>query len=185
MKRYLKRSLTIGFFLVFSGIFLTAGCSQPGKTLDTSIKGPQMVVNPDTIRLGVARLTKAKIAFSGAGFQPGDSVFIKLLNVPVDGKKTDLSIASADIEKNGTFTAPVGTLAKVSDFLRASIGSNEKMENIIVITGPPMPPGTYTARAISMLSDKKAECTLTVKGPSLLDRLEDWIGTLLGKIVKK
>jgi hypothetical protein len=36
-----------------------------------------------------------------------------------------------------------------------------------------------------MLSDKKAEYILEVKGPSLIDRLKDWIGTLLGKIVKK
>jgi hypothetical protein len=126
-----------------------------------------------------------KIVFSGSGFEPGDSVFIKLLNVPVNGKKVDLSIAAADIEKNGTFNAKVGILTKVSDFLRAKIGSNEKMETIIIITRPPMPAGKYTARAISMLSDKKAECILEVKGPSLIDRLKDWLGTLLGKIVKK
>jgi hypothetical protein len=59
------------------------------------------------------------------------------------------------------------------------------MENIIVVTEPPMPEGVYTARAISMLSDKTAECILNVEGPSLIDSLKDWIGTLLGKIVKK
>ena len=48
-----------------------------------------------------------------------------------------------------------------------------------------MPLGTYTARAISMLSDREAECTLKVKGPSLIDRIKDWIGVKLGKIVKK
>jgi hypothetical protein len=48
-----------------------------------------------------------------------------------------------------------------------------------------MPAGAYTARAVSMLSDKKAECTLNVKGPSTIDKLKDWIGKLLGKIVKK
>jgi len=71
-----------------------------------------------------------KIVFSGSGFQPGDSVFIKLLNVPVNGKKVDLSVAAADVEKNGTFTAEIGILTKISDFLRAKLGSNEKMENI-------------------------------------------------------
>jgi hypothetical protein len=79
----------------------------------------------------------------------------------------------------------VGTLTKVSDFLRAEIGSNEKMENIIIITRPPIPVGIYRTRTISMLSDREAECTLKVEGPSLIDRIKDWIGVKLGKIVKK
>ncbi len=184
MKKDLIRFLTISSLLVFSGILFT-GCSESGKTLNKGVKGPQIVVNPETVRLGVAKMKGTKFVFSGSGFEPGDSVFIKLLNVPVDGKKVDLSIASADVEKDGTFNAKVGILTKVSDFLRAKIGSNEKMENIIIITKAPMPAGIYTARAISMLSDKKAECTLKVKGPSLIDRIKDWLGTLLGKIVKK
>ena len=59
------------------------------------------------------------------------------------------------------------------------------METIIIITNPPMPAGVYTARAVSMLSDKKAECSLKVKGPSVIDRVKDWLGIKLGKIVKK
>ena len=185
MKKGLKHLAVISFLLVACGIFVTSGCSQPVKTLDPGVTGPQLIVNPETVRLGVAKMKDTKIVFSGSGFEPGDSVFIKLLNVAVEGKKVDLSIASADVEKDGTFNAKVGILAKVSDFLRAKIGSNEKMENIIIITQPPMPAGTYTARAISMLSDKKAECILEVKEPSLIDKLKDWLGTLLGKIVKK
>jgi len=184
-KRSLTRFLTVGSVLVISAIFLISGCSEPVKTLDKGVKGPQMIVNPGTVRLGVATLRATKFVFSGSGFEPGDSVFINLLGVPVDGKKIHIPIASADIEEDGTFNAKVETLTKVSEFLRAKIGSNEKMENIIIITRPPMPVGTYTARAISMLSDIGAECTLTVKGPSLIDRIKDWIGALLGKIVKK
>jgi len=185
MEHNFKKALTIISLLIFFNIVLISGCSEAIKTLDQGIKGPQIIVNPGTVRLGVAKLTKLKIVFSGSGFEPGDSVFIKLLNVPVNGKKADLSIAAADVEKDGTFNAKVGTLTRVSDFLRAKLGSNEKMENIIIVTNPPMPAGAYTARAVSMLSDKKAECILNVKGPSMIDRLKDWIGTLLGKIVKK
>jgi hypothetical protein len=184
-KRDFKGFFTISSFLVFSGIFLISGCSEPAKTLDEAVKGPQVIVNPGTVRLGVATLRATRFVFSGAGFDSGDSVFINLLHVPANGKKVDLPIASADVQEDGTFDAKVGTLAKVTEFLRAKIGSNEKMENIIIITGPPMPVGTYTARAISMVSDKKAECTLKVRGPSLIDRGKDWIGVKLGKIVKK
>jgi hypothetical protein len=184
-KREVKKFLTISSIVVFSGIFLMSGCSEAVKSLDKGVKNPQIIVNPESVRLGVAKLTGTKIVFSGSGFEPGDSVFIKILNVPVNGKRVDLAIASGDVGKDGTFNAAVETLSKVTDFLRAKIGSNEKMENIIIVSRPPMPAGTYTARAISMLSDKKAECTLIVKGPSLIDRLKDWIGTKLGKIVKK
>ena len=185
MKNVFRKLLSLTSLLVFTSIFLVSGCSEPAKTLNKEVKGPQIIVNPGTVRLGVAKIKDTKIVFSGSGFEPGDSVFIKLLNVAVEGKKVDLSIASADVEKDGTFNANVGILTKVSDFLRAKIGSNEKMETIIIITRPPMPAGKYTAWAISMLSDKKAECILEVKGPSLIDRLKDWLGTLLGKIVKK
>ncbi|HDH87960.1 MAG: hypothetical protein JRF08_08115 [Deltaproteobacteria bacterium] len=185
MEQNFKKVLTIMSLLILCSVFLTSGCSKAVKTLDQGIKGPQIIVNPGTVRLGVARMKGTKIVFSGSGFEPGDSVFIKLLNVPVNGKKVDLSVAAADVDKNGRFNAKVGILTKISDFLRAKLGSNEKMENIIIVTKPPMPAGAYTAQAVSMLSDKKAECTLNVKGPSLIDRLKDWVGTLLGKIVKK
>ena len=185
MKKHLKHLAVISFLLVACGVFVTAGCSPPVKTLDPGVKGPQLIVNPDTVRLGVAKMKDTKLVFSGSGFEPGDSVFIRLLNVPVDEKKVDLSIASADIRKDGTFDAPVGMLTKVSDFLKAEIGSNEKMENIIIITQPPMPAGTYTAQAVSMLSDKKADCILNVKGPSWIDSLKDWLGVKMGKIVRK
>jgi hypothetical protein len=185
MKKSLKYLVAISFLLVTSGVFVASGCSQQVKTLDPGITGPQLIVNPETVRLGVAKIKDTKLFFSGSGFEPGDSVFVKLLKVPVNGKKVDLSIASADIRKDGTFDATVGLLTKVSDFLRAKIGSNEKMENIIIITRPPMPAGVYTARAISMLSDKTADCTLNVKGPSLFNRLKDWLGVKLGKIVRE
>ena len=185
MEHNFKKVLTIISLLTLSSIFLISGCSETIKTLDQGIKGSQIIVNPGTIRLGVAKMKGTKIVFSGSGFQPGDSVFIKLLNVPVNGKKVDLSVAAADVDKNGTFNAKVGILTKISDFLRAKLGSNEKMENIIIVSNPPMPAGAYTARAVSMLSDKKAECTLNVKCPSIIDRLKDWLGVKLGKIVKK
>ncbi|MFO8166058.1 MAG: hypothetical protein R6T98_16175 [Desulfatiglandales bacterium] len=185
MKNNFKNVLPIISLLIFSAVFLISGCSETVKVLDQGIKGPQLIVNPDTVRLGVAHMKDTKIVFSGSGFEPGDSVFIRLLDVSANGEKADLSIASADVEKNGTFNTEVEILTKISDFLRASLGSNEKNETIIIVTNPPMPAGEYTAQAVSMLSDKKAECTLHVKDPSLMDRLKDWIGTLLGKIVKK
>jgi len=185
MKRDFKRIVTVVSLFALSGAFLISGCAGSAKTLDKSVKGPQIIVNPQTVRTGIAKIMDTDIVFSGAGFRPDDSVFIELLGVPVNGEKRNIAVAEATIEKDGTFDAAVGKLTKISDFLRASLGTNEKGENAPVITGPPMPPGTYTARATSMLADRMAECPLEVKGPSLFDRIKDWLGVKTGKIIKK
>ncbi len=169
----------------FVVIFMFLGSASSPKEFDPKITGAQMIVEPDTIRLGVAKLKDTKILFRGKGFQPEDSVFVKLLDVEKNGKKMDVPVAEGNVDKNGDFAAEVGLLVKVSELLRAQLGSNEEMETIVIITQPPIPEGTYTAKAVSMESDIEAECKLVVKGPSLLDRLKDWIGGLLGKIVKK
>ena len=166
-------------------IFMFIGCASSPKDFDPNTTGPQMIVEPDTIRLGVARMKGAKIVFKGKGFQPEDSVFVKLLNVDKNGEKVDVPIAEGNVDKFGYFTAEVGTLVKFTELLRAKLGSNQKMETIVIITRPPIPVGTYTAKAVSMESEKQAQCELIIKGPSLLDRLKDWIGGLLGKIQKK
>ncbi|MGD8984980.1 MAG: hypothetical protein PVI53_13205 [Desulfobacteraceae bacterium] len=185
-KKWFSRDLLVKAGLISSVFFfMFIGCASSPKEFDPNITGPQMIVEPDTIRLGVARMKDTKIVFKGKGFQPEDSVFVKLLAVDKNGKKVDVPIADGNVDKNGYFTAQVGTLVKIAELLRAKLGSNEKMETIVIITQPPIPEGTYTAKAISMESEREAQCELILKGPSLLDRLKDWIGGLLGKIQKK
>ena len=166
-------------------IFMLIGCASSPNEFDSSITGPQIIVEPDTIRLGIAKLTDTQILFKGKGFQPEDSVFIKLLGVKKKDQVINVPIADADVNEKGYFTAKVGLIVKVSELLRAEIGSDDEMETIIIVTQPPISEGVYTARAVSMEFDKEAECKLVIKGPSLLDRLKDWIGGLLGKIEKK
>jgi len=89
------------------------------------------------------------------------------------------------VGKEGTFVAKVGILVKVSELLMTKLGSNKKMETVIIVPQPPIPEGVYTARAVSMESDKTAECKLGVKGPSMMDSIMDGLGGLLGKIVRK
>lgn len=178
----IKGFLTINAFFVLVGVFVISGCAAPVKTLDKGVKGPQVIVNPEEIRLGIATLNDTRIVFNGSGFEPGDSILIELLNVPFDRKKVNIPVATAHIDKDGTFEAEVGAVTKFSEFIRAKI---DPIENILIVSRPPMPEGTYTALATSLISDKRAECTLNVKGPSLLDSLKDWIGVILGKVVKR
>ena len=186
----MKKRISFEVFLKSGLISITmllvlSHCATSSKEFDPKITGPQMIVEPETIRLGVAKVMDTQIVFRGKGFQPEDSVFVELLGVKKRGQAVDIPIADGDVDKNGHFSAKVGTLSRVSDLLRAELGENEKGENIIIVTQPPIPKGVYTARAVSMDSDIKAECELVVKGPSLLDRVKDWIGGLLGKIQKR
>jgi hypothetical protein len=163
-------------------LFILSGCSSPPKKLDPSKSGPQVIVNPETIRLGIAKLAKkTNIIFEGAGFKPGDSMFITLSGP----NNTKVIVAEAPIQPDGTFKATVGALTKVMEILRGDITFNEKFDNVILISQPPIPNGVYTAKVTSMLSPLTAETKLTVKGPTVLDSLTDWLGKLTGKIQYK
>ncbi|MFH1239145.1 MAG: hypothetical protein V1653_03430, partial [bacterium] len=76
--QHLKRFRLLGFIAAVFFIF-TLGCTAPPKVLDRSFSGPQVVMNPQVIPLGVAKLMDTNIVFNGSGFQPGDSVFISLI----------------------------------------------------------------------------------------------------------
>ena len=172
--------------LVFAiTLFMVIGCGTSPKAFDPSVSGPQLIVEPDTIRTGVAKVMGTEIVFKGKGFQPEDSVFIELLGVKKEGKDVNVPVADANVDKDGYFTAKVGTLVKVSEILRAQLGYNEKDERIIIVTQPPIPSGTYLVRAVSMEADIKAETRLVVEDPSVVDKIKDWIGGLTGKIQKK
>ena len=71
---YLKGGLICVFL-----VFLVIGRATAPGGLDPNIKGPQVVVQPEAVTLGVASVTRTPIVFMGKGFQPDDSVFIELL----------------------------------------------------------------------------------------------------------
>lgn len=173
----------LSYLMVLACLIILSGCANPPKTLDPSISGPQMVVNPETIRLGVVKMRDTEIVFEGSGFQakPGDSVLITLTGP----NETKVIAAEAPIKPDGTFKAAVPPLTKIMEFLRADVTFNDKFENIVVISQPPIPEGIYTAKVESMISKQTAETKLTVKGKTLIDRFKDWIGKLKGRIQYK
>jgi hypothetical protein len=174
-----------GGLVLYCLILLIVGCATAQKQFDPNVTGPQMIAEPDRIRLGIARVMGMEIVFKGKGFQPGDSVFVSMLGVNKGEEVVDIAIADGEVDRDGYFNAEIGKLGKISELLRVELGENEKMETIIIVTQPPIPEGVYTARAVSMESDRKADCQLVFKGPSILDRFKDWMGRILGKIVKE
>ena len=189
-KRFSKVAFLKGGLISIIVIFTVTGCASAQKEFNPKITGPQMIIEPETIRLGVAKVMDTQIIFMGKGFQPEDSVFISLLGVKKKDQAVDIPIAEGDVDNNGYFNVELGSdltamVFKIGVLLRAKSGVNEKGKKFIIISQPPIPEGVYTVKAVSMESDKTAECKLTIKGPSILDRMKDWIGGLLGKIEKK
>jgi hypothetical protein len=166
--------------IIFVCLILVSGCASPPKTLDPSISEPQVIVNPETLRLGVAKVLDTKIVFEGSGFNPNDSIYIELLGPD----QTKLVVAEALIQPAGSFKAEVSKLTKITEILRADAGFeiNKKYKEFVIITQPPIPEGVYTAKVICMKSTMTAETKLAVKGPSILDSTKDLLGKMLGKI---
>jgi hypothetical protein len=167
--------------MVLTCLIIVWGCTSTPKTLDPSVSGPQVIVNPETIRLSVSKLKDTNIVFEGSGFKSGDSVLVTLLG-PTE---TKVFVAEAPIKPDGTFKAAVPPLTRFMEILRADVTFDEKFQNVVVISQPPIPEGVYTAKAGSMISKQTAETKLTVKGPTVIDSLKDWIGGLTGKIKHK
>ena len=178
-----QKKVILSRLMILACLIIVSGCSSPPKKLDPSISGPQVIANPQTVRLGVVKMRDTNIVFEGSGFEskPGDSVLITLTGP----NETKVVAAEASIQKNGTFKAAVPPLTKIMEFLRADVKFDEKFENVVVISKPPIPEGVYTAKVQSMLSRQTAETKLTVKGKTIIDRFKDWIGKLKGRIQYK
>jgi hypothetical protein len=175
------QKISLWKLMILGCLIIVFGCASPPKTLDPSVTGPQVIVNPECIRLGVVKMRDTNIVFEGSGFKPGDSVLITLTGP----SETKVIAAEAPIQPNGTFKATVPPLTKIMEFLRADVTFNEKFENVVVISQPPIPKGVYTAKVESMVSKQTAETKLTVKGKTVIDSFKDWIGKLKGKIQHK
>jgi len=182
--RFLGFLFLVGLLGVTGG-FVLAGCSAGLQTFSSDISGSQLIVNPESVSLGTAALLKEKIVFGGVGFAPEDSVFVTVFGPD----ETEVVVADGKVDADGKFTAPIGTLAKITGILKGNVSgtytADGKYKQFVIITQPPIPAGVYTAKVTSMSSDKTAQTKLTFKKPSIGDRLKDWVGKRLGKIKDK
>ena len=70
---------------------------------------------------------------------------------------------------------------KIINVLRADFKFGKKGASV-VISEPPIPLGNYIAEAVGYKSDRKATCRITLVKPSLVYRIKDFAGGVLGKI---
>jgi hypothetical protein len=143
--------------------------------------GPQIAVEPRTIRLGISTLLKTDIVIGGKGFVPGDSVF---LNLEGTGENSDIKVpidvADAGIE--GQFKIKMKREIKALELLRVNLDPETGKP---IIVKDPIPTGVYLIKAETVESGRKAECILIAEAPSKMDRIKDKIGILLRKIKRE
>ena len=84
----------------------------------------------------------------------------------------------------GRFTVTVEKKMKIFNLLKADVTFGEKGA-IVLVSGPPVPAGAYTARATGYASDRQATCAVTLAPPSFFDRVKDRLAMALGKIERE
>ncbi len=148
-------TLTVIFVLVFC--FQIWGCktmtTKPGTKCAASIK----TVPPAVPMIPPVLIGKFKI--EGSGFKPADRVEILLAGVDKD---KDLPIAAAEADASGNFKTsipPVTVLQGIYHFKFVRGRPTPDPKN------PPLPPGTYTLKAISWDSPCTASCSFKMLAP--------------------
>jgi hypothetical protein len=172
-----------GILLIIT-LIMIAGCGSEApkpKDFNSAVEGPQLIVEPDVIRLGVAKLVGTEIIFRGKGFDPDEKIMVVLSGNEEDNREVSIPVGFGKTDENGLFKAIVEKREKIFNILRADVNFGEKGASIVIM-GPPIPTGMYTAEAFGYNSEKKATCLLTFNKPTVTDQTKDWLGSLLGKI---
>jgi hypothetical protein len=165
-------------------VLMVAGCTSEPKQFDDSIKGPQVIVEPSTLHLGIIRILTKDIFFKGKGFSPGEGYCVDLTGLEDSNREIDVPICCGTVDEEGNFSDKAQTLVKADYLLNADVTTGKK-GYLIIINRPPIPQGSYLATAKGFDSKKSAQTRITIEGPTLKDHLMDWVGQLFGKVKKE
>ena len=178
----------IGLIFIFV-IMICIGCTSGPKSLktfDENIKGPQLIVAPETFSLGVATVMGTDIIFKGTAFGPGEKIMLVLKGVEEKNSEVEITLGFGKTGDDGKFTAEVDKMSKVFNILQADVEYQDNDKKAVIVSGPPIPEGIYEAEAVGGTSDRKAKCTLILQKPSIVDNIKDAVGRIfLGKIKKE
>lgn len=165
-------------------VLMVAGCTPEPKQFNDSIKGPQVIVEPSTLHLGIVRILSKDIFFKGRGFGPGEGYCVDLTGLEDVNRDINVPICCGTVDKEGNFSDKAQTLVKADYLLNADVTTGKK-GYLIIINKPPIPQGSYLATATGFDSKKAAQTRITITGPTLKDHLMDWVGQILGKVKKE
>jgi len=126
-------------------------------------------VTPDSLELAFPLMLVVPINFSGTGWQPGEAIAIELVLPPgvemkgvEPGENAPVAFAYADEE--GNFNTSMEVTTKILTIFRGDLDLTRE-GNVVPESINPIPPGTYTIEAISVLSGSSNETTITFTAP--------------------
>jgi hypothetical protein len=143
-----------------------------------------LIVDPDSVSLGVASLMDTDIVIKGKGFEPGEIIEIEIIGQEEKNQGEQMAISHGQAGKDGSFETKVRDEIKVFGLLNANAKPGKK-GMYIIITQPPVASGRYDIEATGLSSDTVARNTFTLEEPGFADNLMDSIGGMLGKIKKE
>jgi len=179
-----KKGLWITALMILALYYLPSGCSSAPKAFNDAITGPQLIVDPDSVSLGVASLMDTDIVIRGRGFRAGEIVEIEIIGQEEKNQDVQMVISHGQTGEDGGFETRVKDEIKVFGLLNADAKPGKK-GMYIIISQPAVASGVYSIAATGLDSDTVARNTLTLKDPGLIDNLMDSIGGMLGKIKKE
>jgi len=179
-----RKSFQRGALLIAALFLVFAGCAAEKKQFDESIKGAQVIVEPDTLHLGVVRMLTKDIAFRGRGFTPGEGYCVYLRGDEEHTRSVDVPICCGVVDEKGGFDDKAKTLVKADYLLNADFTTGKK-GYLVIINKPPVPEGKYLAVATGFDSKTEAQTGVIIEGPTLKDHVMDWVGQLMGKVKKE
>lgn len=177
---HISRLVRVILLLIIS-VCLVGACAKKlpePEGFFSDYEGPQIAVTPTTAKLGITTLLKTQIVIGGRGFQPGDTVFVDLIGV---SKTSDVKIPvdSMTVSGDGTFAMLMSEKAKKDGILKME---TDPVDGKPVVVRDPISPGMYYFRAISVNSNRKAECLIEFVPPGKMDRFKDKLASWFGKI---
>lgn len=126
-------------------------------------------VIPASVQLAFPGMLGIPIKFTGSGWQPGEAIAIELVLPPgVDMKGVEpgenVALAFAYADEAGKFEVAVGTSTKILTIFRGDLDLT-RPGNVVPESINPIPPGTYTIKAISVASGNSSETTIVFMAP--------------------
>jgi hypothetical protein len=179
-----RKSFPKGALLFAALLLVFVGCAAEKKHFDESVKGAQVIVEPDTLHLGVVRMLTKDISFRGRGFIPNEGYCVYLRGDEERTRSVDVPICCGVVDEKGAFDDKAKTLVKADYLLNADFTTGKK-GYLVIINKPPVPEGKYKAVATGFDSKIEAQTPVIIKGPTLKDHVMDWVGQLLGKVKKE
>lgn len=154
-----KNIYTIPVIVLFivAGCIQFSGCTAATTNTQAACAASIKAAPPEVPMIPPVLIGKFKI--EGSGFKPEDRVEIVLAGVD---KGKDLPVASAEADASGNFVTSIPPVTVLQGIFHLKFVRGKPTPDP---SNPPLPPGSYTLKAVSWDSPCKASCSFKLLAP--------------------